>query len=56
MTLRLFHTLLQLAGTASATAGVFLLFGWAWALTVGGLSVLLGSVVTEATLPRVGER
>lgn len=55
MSLRTVHTIAQFLGAVALTTGVFLLFGVAWALAVGGFGVLLGSVIAEASAPR-GER
>ncbi len=41
----------QLLGIAALTAGVLLLFGLPWALTIGGFAVLLGSSIAHALPP-----
>lgn len=52
MDARLLHSITQLIALVSMTAGVFLLFGVAWALAIGGFGLLVGSTVMEATAPR----
>lgn len=51
MTVHTAYALTQLLGIAALVVGVLLLFGLAWALTIGGFAVLLGSSIAHVLPP-----